>query len=108
MRVAVEEVVRRAPPDLLESLGHAAGQALTLTVEAQPLGDGIVDVLPRVERAVGILEDQLNVAAELAHPGAAPDQRRSVVVDLAARRLDQADQGASEGRLATAGFADQG
>ncbi len=76
-------------------------------MQPRALGDRVVHRLARVERAVGILEDELDRAAVRL-------QRRRAVAAAAARRsapaagrLDQPDEHARERRLAAARLADQ-
>ena len=78
-------------------------------VELQRLFQDRDDALARIERAVGVLEDDLDVAAE---PGKRPPvglgDVRSLDDEVArGRRLDHGDD-PGEGGLAAAGFADDG
>ena len=77
-------------------------------VDAQPLADAGADRRPRVERRVRVLEDDLHPAAERLELRSR--QRRDVGAveqDPAAGRLDQPQERAPDGRLATARLADE-
>ena len=76
-------------------------------MQPRPLRDGVVDVLPRVERAGGILQDELHAATEALERAAAVGQRGASVAHLAAGRPDQPDESARQGALAASRFADQ-
>ena len=70
-------------------------------------GDDVGDAAARAQRAVGVLEDDLRLAAHLPH--LAPRQRgevRALEEDAALARLDQPQEEPAEGGLAAAGFAD--
>jgi hypothetical protein len=72
------------------------------------LGDYVFYAEAGVERGEGVLEDDLHVAAELAHLAArGGEQVATVEADAAGGGLDEAEDEASEGALAGAGFADQ-
>ena len=77
-------------------------------VDVERLADRIADLQARIERGVGVLKDHLD-APPHGHQIAAARPRDVDAVDpnLALGRLEQADDGAPEGRLAAAGFADQ-
>ena len=77
-------------------------------VNDQGFADDCADIHARIERGIGILKDDLDVAAQDAKR--VGFQRPDVLVlkiNLARGRLDQAKHATSGGRLATAGFADQ-
>ena len=76
-------------------------------MDAQRLGQGLAHGHARVERAVGILEDQLHPAIEGA-PARAGERAHvgAVVDDGAGIGFDQPDQATCEGRLAATGLAD--
>ncbi|MCY1366569.1 hypothetical protein D9M69_534720 [compost metagenome] len=78
-------------------------------VDQQRLGQLVADLLPRVERGVGILEDHLHVAAQLLALCLA-GARHFLAGDLqgAGRGLLDQGQGTGQGGLAAAGFADHG
>ena len=72
------------------------------------LGDGRSDRHPRIERAVGVLEDDLHPAAHLAQGvGLQAHQVDAVERHLAVRGLAEPDQRAAGGALAAAGLADE-
>src|SRR5262249_11537345 len=107
VRVAAR-VVRRQP-DLLEeardprALLRTAREAMDL----DSLGDDAADPHARVERSVRVLEDDLHLAPQA--PELAPreiGEPPAVEHDLARARLDEAEQKASERRLAAARFPD--
>ena len=77
-------------------------------VDRQRRADDLPNPLPRVERGIGVLEDDLQLAPHGAH--AAAGERRDVLPvedDAAVSQREEADEGAAEGRLAAAGFPDQ-
>jgi hypothetical protein len=77
-------------------------------VHAQRLADDLAHGHARIQRRVRILEDDLQLAAHLAHA-----RRVNCVMSwplkmiLPSGRLEQLDHGAAEGRLAAAGLADE-
>ena len=74
----------------------------------QGFRDDLFDGEARVERGEGILKNDLQVAAQAAHFGAAGgEQVASIEPDAAGGGLDQAEDEASERAFARAGFADQ-
>ncbi|MCY1372993.1 hypothetical protein D9M69_602400 [compost metagenome] len=78
-------------------------------VDRQRLGQLVTDLLPRVERGIGVLEDHLHVPAQLPAVFLA-GARHFAAGDLQGAGgglLDQG-QGAGEGGLAAAGLADHG
>ena len=93
----VEQLLHPPPP---AALGHDVG------VDLERLADDVADGLPRVQRGVRILEDDLDVATQLAHRGTLLGvDVDSVEGQLAAGRLLQPHQHPAEGRLAAAGLA---
>ena len=115
LALAARELVRIArggvctEPDQLEQLGHA-GAALGPAAEAmdqQRLLDARADPHARIERGVRVLKDDLHVAPASAQGFWRQTQQvLAVEQELAAGRLDQAQHGARERRLAATGFAD--
>ena len=74
----------------------------------QRLGDDVLGAHARIERRVGVLEDDLQVLAVGTHVGAGElVDARTVEMDFAGRRLDQLEDQLAGGRLAAAGFAHQ-
>ena len=66
------------------------------------------DVHARVERGIGVLKDDLDVAAQQAEfAGLQRPDVAAFKMNLARGRLDQAQHATPGGRLAAAGFADQ-
>jgi hypothetical protein len=77
-------------------------------MDEQRLHDDVGDGHARVERPIGVLEDDLNVAAPRAQRlRGQGDEIVAEEFDAARGRLDQAEQHAADRRLAAAGFADQ-
>ena len=116
LALAAAELVRVAQhravgqPDLGQERARAllafrlAGNA----VHAHRLDQRLADPPARIERGVGILEDDLQLAAQ--HPQTRLARRDHVLAledDLTRVGLDQAQRGAPGRRLAAAGFADQ-
>ena len=109
VRVAVERL--GAEPDLERQLGDpfrqfaAAGDA----VIEQRLADDVADRQARVERGVGVLEDDLQLAPPAAASAGASGASMSLAVDadLARGRVDQLQDRLARGRLAAAALADQ-
>ena len=82
--------------------------AITDAMNDVGLGDRIADRHPWIERAVGVLEDDLHLPP--APPELGPRQLRQIASLEKHRpggRLDQAQQQAAGGRLAATGFADE-
>ena len=122
VRVAEEERRRRREPDQRQDLGdpvdavHRAPDPL----DREGLGDGVEDRAAGVHRAVRVLEDELDPAAELlqlppregrrvhapAGP-AAPARAREAEGDAAGRRLQQLHQELPDRRLPAARLAHQ-
>jgi hypothetical protein len=76
--------------------------------EPQRKADDVARLLARVERAVGVLEDDLELGAQRVQ--LAPLGVRDVAAgeaDAAARRVEQPHRRARQRRLAAAGLADQ-
>ena len=102
VRVAVLGVARQA--DDAEELADLVARLVGLpdqAVDDQRLGDDVEDLHPRIEAGVGVLEDDLHVAAELSELLAA--DRGDVLAleeDLARGDADAPEDGASGGRLA--------
>jgi hypothetical protein len=108
----VREAVRvlRAQPDCAKELVDAAPPLASLVqvVHAQRLGDDLANRHAGVQRRIGILEDDLQLAAHLAHaPAREARDVLTVEDDLALRRLEELDHRAAERRLPAAGLADQ-
>ena len=107
MRVAV--VVLRAEADLDQHLhGEVAPFGRRrVGVDQQRLAQHVADLLARIERAIGVLEDDLHLAAHLRRHRAVGDVDLLAVDEQFARgrRVDQRDD-AGERRLAAAAFAD--
>jgi hypothetical protein len=77
-------------------------------VNEQRLGDDVLYAETGIERTEGILKNDLHIAAEAAHFGAAGgEQVVSFELDAAGSGLDEAEDEASEGAFAGTGFADQ-
>ena len=78
-------------------------------MQHQRLAEDLGDRHARVERGVRVLEDDLRLPAERAQcVGVEAEQVTPFETDAAGVRLDQAQHQAAHGRLAAAGFADQG
>ena len=116
LSLAARELVRVAAlvpgreADLLEQLAHprlllgALGEVMDL----QGLADDLADRHARIQRSVGILEDDLHLAAEPPELGLVEVEHvLAVEAHRASGRLDQAQQHAARGRLAASGLADQ-
>src|SRR5882724_2055189 len=77
-------------------------------MQIERVADDLPDTLARVERCVGVLEDHLDLAPDRFHLLAREaDQLLAPVLDRARRRLEQLDDRAAEGGLATSRLADQ-
>ncbi|SAJ34076.1 Uncharacterised protein [Enterobacter cloacae] len=109
--VRVALVVLRPQADLAHHLLDlfAAFLARERGVDQQRLGQLVADLLSRIERGVGVLEDHLHVAAQL------PALVLAGALDLLPGDFQRAGggfldqgQGARQGRLAAAGLADHG
>ena len=111
LALAAGELVRVAlggggvEADLLEDGGDAAG-LVAEAVHGEALGDDLRDRHARGERAVGVLEDHLHVAAERAELGVLPALDVLAEEDDAALGGDEAHDGERERGLAGAGLAD--
>src|SRR5262245_57897300 len=108
VRVAVD--VPRIETDLLERLLHPLDPLGLLpdAVDGQAFGHDRADGHPRIERAVGVLEDDLEIAPVAAHLfGRQREQVRAVVPDGSRGGLDEPEEGAPGGGLAAAAFADE-
>ena len=105
VRVAVGRLL--AEPDALEHVDHdVLAILLVQAVDAQALADEAAHGHARVERADGVLEDDLHVAPHRLQVAAAEAaQVDAVELDLARRGLEQAQQRAAERGLAAAGLA---
>ena len=107
--VAVRQL--RREPHHGQQLGHPGRLPGTVEpgVDRQRLRDGRRHPLPRVERAVRVLEHHLEPPAPL--PQLPPGERREVLAredDAAGRGLDQPHGATAERRLAAPGLAHQG
>src|SRR5579862_8620744 len=77
-------------------------------MDDQGLGDYVFYAEAGVEGGEGVLKDDLHVAAEAAHFAArGGEQVAAVQADAAGGGFDEAEDEASEGAFAGAGFADQ-
>ena len=77
-------------------------------MDDERFGDGVADGDARVERGIGILEDDLQFGAQGAHVvGVEPVEGCAAVGDGAVGMVDQAEDGASECGLAASAFADE-
>jgi hypothetical protein len=107
VRIAV--AVLGVEPHGLEQLADPAPAVLAVkAVDLQRLGEDLVDRDPRVQRRVGVLEDDLDVAAQ--RPQVPVGELREVVPleqHLTGRRRVQAEQRPPGRRLAAARLADQ-
>ena len=97
--------------DALEQLGDL-GLGLSATESPQNAGrpsDRIAYAMPRVQRLVGVLEDDLDAPARLGRAVLGACGQRFASEDEAPRRRRvQANDAARDGRLARAGLADKG
>jgi hypothetical protein len=111
------ELVRVAPqrrgrePDGVQQLPQPAGDGRLVTAQSmgvQRLGEQRLDVLPRVERAQGVLEDHLHAPAHVAHRlRLERGDVGAVEEDLARGGLDEPEDGPAQGGLAAAGLPHQ-
>ena len=70
--------------------------------------DDLMHALSRVQRRVGVLEDELDFAPDVLRPGVdGRRERASLERQLARERTEQAADGARDRRLAAAGLADE-
>ena len=86
----------------------AVGGAHSAPVDLERLLEDRADLLARIERAIGILEDDLDIAPQSLEGSARLEARDVDAVDdqgARGRRLDHGDD-AGKRRLAAAGFAD--
>jgi hypothetical protein len=107
-RIAGRSIGRHA--DLLENVTNALANLLApnAAIAQQRLGQGLADRARRIERAVWVLEDHLNVAPEVA--AARARSVRDVLAverDPSARRDDLPEDRLADRRFAGAGFADE-
>jgi hypothetical protein len=107
VRVAQEEALRRPQARERERLGHALLLGLDHSVDSQALGDGLVDGVPRVERARRVLEHELHAAPVGLQRLGRRGERLCVDEHLARRRLLQAEDRARQRGLAAAALADE-
>ena len=116
LALATAELVRIAreggwvEADRVEQFAEARGQAFRrrLAVDSEGLGENLLNGHARVERGVGVLEDDLHAAAQVAHGGGGGGRKGLALEDdNAGGGFDQAQQYAGDGGLAAAGFADQ-
>src|SRR5207253_823961 len=95
-------------PDELAQLAYAGGAPASRgeVERRQRVRDLRPDLAPRIQRRVRVLEDHLE-ADELPRTGASRERRHCPAVEahLAGHRLDEADRGAGEARLAAPGLA---
>ena len=77
-------------------------------MQRQRLGQDLADRHARIERGIGVLEDDLGVAAERAQPvGVEREQVAALEADTAGIRLDQPQHQPADGGFAATGLADQ-
>ena len=114
--LAAGELVREAvgviglEAHLLERIHHDVQPFLAAAdvVDVQPFHDRLPDGQAGIQRSVGILEDDLHVAAQGFELGSVElEDVAAVEVGGPGGRIDQPQHGAPDGRLAAAGFADQ-
>ena len=99
---------RWVEPDVDQRLGGAAIallEARARLVHLQPFGDDVADRHARAERAIGVLEDYLEVAPERLHRLPRPALHLLAEHDDAALGVDQAQECKAERRLAGSRFA---
>ena len=115
--LAARQLVREAPAQLGSQPHHRQqlpgppppSGAIETGVDRQRLGHDRLHPLPRVERAVGVLEDHLEAAAAGAQGrGGQGEQILAVENDPAGRGLDQPQGTAAERRLAAPRLPHQG
>ncbi len=97
--------LRHGAHDALALRGGAAGK-----MDGDRLADALLDGVARVQRFVGILEDDLRLAAEGEQGACGPravELADALEADLAAGRLMQLEQRHAGRRLAAAALADQ-
>src|SRR4051812_3017857 len=101
VRVAIDEVGAE-PDDVEQPLGGLAPRLpRPELVDDERLGDDVADGHPRIERGVRILEDDLELSADLAQLFAPePRQLLTAETDRAGRRLQQLQDAVAGGRLA--------
>src|SRR4051794_17156555 len=101
VRVAIDEVGTE-PDDVEQPLGGLAPRlSCPELVDDQRLGDDVADGHPRIERGVGILEDDLELPADLAQLlTLEPRQLLAAKTHRAGRRLEQLEDAVAGGRLA--------
>ena len=110
VRVAVEEQLGRREPGALERLAHALGalRARADAMDHERLRDRVAHAVARVERLVGILEDDLRLAPH--RPQLALRERGDVApvdLDRARARHEHAHDRLRGRRLAAARLADE-
>jgi hypothetical protein len=76
-------------------------------VDADPLGNRLVDRVPGVQRARWVLEDHLHPTPQLAQRPRPPGHRRAVEHDGAGRHPLEAEDRSDQRRLAAPRLADQ-
>ena len=108
MRVAQEEALGRPQPGPRQRLGDPRLLVTAQPVDPQPLGDGLVDRVPRVQRAGRVLQHELDPAPvgleRPARRSAAARRRSSTCPDAGPL---QPEQRAGQRGLAAARLADQ-
>ena len=108
--VGIPRELRRIEPDQLEQVrdARAALRACADAVDYQRLLDDRTDAHPRVQRRVGVLEDDLHIAPRLAHARAREGEDiLSLEPDLPGRRLDESQDAPSGRCLPAARLADE-
>ena len=103
-------VVLGREPHLLEQLLHLplSLPPVADAVDRERRADDLSHPLARVQRRVRVLEDDLELPPQRAHP--TPGELRDVLSvedDAAVRQREEPHEGASQGRLAAARLADQ-
>ena len=108
VRVAAREA--RLQPDQMQQFGDpfATARARHEIVQRQRFAQDPADGHARVERGVGVLEDDLGIPAEAAQlAGIQGQQIAALEADTAGIRLDQPEHQPAHGRFSASGFADQ-
>jgi hypothetical protein len=89
-----------------ELAGELLGRTCLHAVDARPVGDGLLDRQPRIERGITVLEDHLHGTPEIFHRQAAkPADRFAVEQDFAAVMRNQVHEQPGQRGLAAARFA---
>ncbi len=105
MRIAIERLGAHPHPrkELRDTIFLVAATRQSMYFEA--LADDRPYPHPRIERGVGILKNELHLAAELAQFGSRKRREVATIIeDLTGRRLDQLQNQPPQRRFAGAGF----